>query len=288
VAGVRHLGSKVGFSSIGPQVAIAAPAGNCVNTSGACLYPILTTINKGTTTPSTNGYSDSFDYSVGTSFSTPIVAGAVALMLSADPTLTPAAIRSALQRTARPFVTSGSGAEVAACKAPSSTEQLECYCTTSTCGAGMLDAGAAVAAVVPTSAPPTAVIALSNGTPTAGDAITLNAGASSASGGRTVAGYQWTITGGAGLASFSGATNASTATLLTNAAGTVTVTLLVTDSTGATGTSSSVVAVQAAASTTPSTPSTAGGGSSGGGAMSWGWLAGLGLAVLALRRRGAA
>jgi serine protease len=31
VAGLRHAGSKVGFSDLGPQIAISAPAGNCVN-----------------------------------------------------------------------------------------------------------------------------------------------------------------------------------------------------------------------------------------------------------------
>ncbi len=288
VAGVRHIGSKVGYSSIGPQVAIAAPAGNCVNTSGACLYPILTTTNQGTTTPSSNGYSDSSNISVGTSFSTPIVAGTVALMLAVDPTLTPAAIAAKLKSTARPFPTSGAGNDsttglpVAACKAPSSTEQLECYCTTSTCGAGLLDAGAAVAAVVPPVAPPTATISVSNSSPTAGTVVTLSASASTANGGRAIAGYQWQISSGGAAAAFSGATNGASATLLTSAAGSVVVSLTVTDSAGATGSSSSTISVQAAQVVTPVTPGSSGGG--GGGAMSPVWVALLGLAAWALRR----
>ena len=36
IAGLRHTGTKVGYSSLGPQIALSAPAGNCVNTSGAC------------------------------------------------------------------------------------------------------------------------------------------------------------------------------------------------------------------------------------------------------------
>ena len=44
VAGLRHIGTKVGFSDLGPEVSIASPGGNCVNTGATdpCLYPILT------------------------------------------------------------------------------------------------------------------------------------------------------------------------------------------------------------------------------------------------------
>ena len=31
VAALRHVGTKVGFSDVGPEIAIAAPGGNCVN-----------------------------------------------------------------------------------------------------------------------------------------------------------------------------------------------------------------------------------------------------------------
>jgi serine protease len=285
VTGLRHVGTKVGFSSIGTAVAISAPGGNCVNTTGPCLYPILTTTNAGTTTPSSSTYSDSTNPSVGTSFSTPMVAGTVALMLSVDSTLSPTAIRSALQATARPFPTSGSGAAIVQCRAPTTTVQDECYCTTSTCGAGMLDAAAAVAAVVPAPvavAPPVAAISVSSSTPTAGASVTLSATGSSANGGRALTGYQWQITSGSGLAAFSGSTTGSSATLVTSAAGAVTVSLTVTDSAGATGTTSSTVNVQAAAAVP-----TSGGGSTtssgGGGAMSPAWLGLLALAAAALR-----
>jgi serine protease len=52
VAGVRHIGTKVGFSDIGPQITISAPGGNCINTSAGspCIYPIMSASNKGTTT----------------------------------------------------------------------------------------------------------------------------------------------------------------------------------------------------------------------------------------------
>lgn len=149
VAGLRHVGSKVGYSNIGPEVALAAPAGNCVNLDGNCLYPLLTTVNSGTKAATTSAYTDSSNYTVGTSFSAPLVAGTVGLMLSVDPSLTPAKTREILQTSARPFPTTrplvGGEAAVPACRAPDTTEQLECFCTTTTCGAGMLDTGAAVA-----------------------------------------------------------------------------------------------------------------------------------------------
>jgi serine protease len=152
VAGVRHVGSKVGFSDVGSQLSIAAPGGNCVNETGACLYPILSTTDTGTTTPVGATYTDAFNAGVGTSFSSPQVAGVVALMLSARPGLTPAQIKTALQSSARAFPTgltdATTGLPVPQCRAPDNTDQLECICTTSTCGAGLVDAAAAVAAAL--------------------------------------------------------------------------------------------------------------------------------------------
>lgn len=138
VAGIRHIGTKVGYSNIGAEVSISAPAGNCVNLGGPCLYPLVTTTNSGRRTPESNTYSDAFNTSVGTSFAAPLVSATVALMLSANPGLSPANIRSMLKRTARPFPTTGAQSDVSVCDKPSGREQLECYCTTRTCGAGLL------------------------------------------------------------------------------------------------------------------------------------------------------
>jgi serine protease len=270
VAGVRHIGTKVGFSSMGPEVTLSAPGGNCVNQTGACLYSILTTTNAGTTGPSSHSYSDSYNYSVGTSFSTPMVAGVVGLMLSVNPKLTPAQIRSALQGSARPFPVRDAASSLPACKAPTAVEQDECYCTTSTCGAGMLDAGRAVAAVAPSGTlPPSAFIIASSTTPTVGDAVSLDGSRSNANGSLLLVSYQWQITSGASLASLTGAINTNKATLATTTEGAVTVSLTVTDNSGASSTSSTVINVQA---TPPVTPPASGGGGSGGGASSSGWV----------------
>ena len=41
IAAIRHAGSKVGFSNLGPEVTIAAPGGNCVNINGGpCLFSL--------------------------------------------------------------------------------------------------------------------------------------------------------------------------------------------------------------------------------------------------------
>lgn len=154
VAGLRHTGSKVGFSDLGPEVGLAAPAGNCVNTevNSACLYPILTTSNNGTRGPNAGGsiWTDSFNITVGTSFATPIVASAAALVLSARPEYTPAQVTTTLKRSARAFPTTGSDngtdpTPVAMCRVPDGSDQLQCYCTSALCGAGMVDMAAAVA-----------------------------------------------------------------------------------------------------------------------------------------------
>ena len=55
IAAIRHAGSKVGFSSLGPEVTIAAPGGNCVNINGGpCLFSLDTTSNTGSTVPASS------------------------------------------------------------------------------------------------------------------------------------------------------------------------------------------------------------------------------------------
>ena len=276
VGAVRHTGTKVGFSDMGPQVAITAPGGNCVNASGTCLYPILTTTNSGTTTPVSDGAGGSAysgggsDATLGTSFSAPLVAGTAGLMLSLQPGLKHTQVTLAMQIGARPFPTSGAGAGVAACPAPlAGVDVLECYCTTSTCGAGLLDAAGAVGVANATQA----FFDVAPGAPVATQAITLDAGLSFAAPGRTITGYSWSLV--PGIASFASPTNQSTATVVTNASGTFDATLTVFDNLGGQSSETQRITVSAAAG---------GGGGGGGGALGVPWLVALAMAAWALRR----
>jgi serine protease len=171
VAALRHIGTKVAFSNLGPEVTISAPGGNCVDSNPPCLYSIVTTNNTGTESPASgagmiyvDGNQASVTYSgqtfagggvFGTSFSAPMAAGVIALMLNVKPSLTAAQVISILQSSSRPFPATPSG--VVSCTDPSATTTpggIECGCTTSTCGAGMLDAYRAVLAARNFSASP--------------------------------------------------------------------------------------------------------------------------------------
>ncbi|MEN9543720.1 MAG: hypothetical protein RLZZ598_553, partial [Pseudomonadota bacterium] len=283
VTALRHIGTKVGFSDLGAEATIAAPGGNCVNAGAGdpCLYPILTTANNGLTSPGGSTYSDSYDFSVGTSFSAPQVAGAVALMLSAQPALTPTEVRSALMASARPFPTSGATAGTPQCRAPSvdatgaPVDQLECYCTTTTCGAGMLDVQAAVFAVQGVQAR----ITLSPTAPQPKQLLTLSAADTLLASGRQIALARWTLISGGGIVTALSATEGLSVSATPTGVGSFSVALTVTDSAGATSTLQRVIDV------TLPTPVDHGGG---GGALGLGGLLLLALAVVMAARRPAA
>jgi serine protease len=116
VAAVGRTGGKASYSNYGTVVDVAAPGGD----SGA---GILSTMNAGTTTPA----GDNYAYYMGTSMATPHVAGVAALMLAKNPNLTPDEVEAKLKATARAFPAACSG-----------------------CGAGIVDAAAAVNAVTVT------------------------------------------------------------------------------------------------------------------------------------------
>jgi len=286
VTGLRHVGTKVGFSDLGTEISIAAPGGNCVNTAAGtpCLFPILAATNTGTQGPVSPAWTDSYKPSVGTSFSSPLVAATVAMMALMDYNATPAVLRDRLRATARPFPTTGGdngdGSVVQQCRAPSSSvEQLQCYCNTTYCGAGMLDTAAAVAAMA---AVPRvdARITLATDTPTAGVEVVLNAGESIVTGGAALTSAAWTLTDGGGIVTrLGGGETTSTVRLTPSAGGAFTLTLALTDGQGNTSLASRTVTVAAAGGTGGGD-----GGSGGGGGAAITWVALLGLAAAVLRR----
>lgn len=231
VAGIRHAGTKVSYSSYGPEVGISAPAGNCVNilSGQPCLFPFVNTINFGSTTPAGNGYTGIYDVTIGTSFAVPLVAGTAALMIAANPALGEADVMARIKASATAFP-----ADPALPTCPTVTSDGQCNCTTTTCGAGVLNAAAAVSLALG----PLVDIGVSGST-VSGSTITLTADSST-----TLVSWQWAQISGPASGSF-GSANSATTTFTPPVAGSYQIRLTVTDSNGrsiSTDTSLSVTA----------------------------------------------
>ena len=242
VAGLRNVGTKVGYSSLGPEVGIAAPAGNCVTASAPpCLRSIDTTVNLGTTAPAGNGYTNMMDppFNLGTSFSAPIVSGIAALMRAVNANLTPAQLIKRIESSASAFP---QPAGLPQCPATSADGSGECACVQGQCGAGMVNALSAVKAALN----PIAVITAGGG------GTTFDAGGSVAACKLTVASYAWAATGGVAIQS--GGNGPQVTVASTGSAGTLTLT--VTDSAGHVDTGT--VSFSSAGTATVNTPSSAG------------------------------
>jgi serine protease len=249
VAGLRHVGTKVGYSSLGTEVGISAPAGNCVNIDPGmpCLFALKTTSNTGVTVPGLSAYTGSTvnTANVGTSFAAPIVSAIAGLMHALNNGLSTSEMITRMQVGARAFPAPDPG--IPTCPTLDSLT-AQCNCTTTTCGAGMADApGALVEALRPM-----ARIA-EPGDAAVGETISLDGTTSGAARGRSIAAYRWSVSGSA--ANFVGEITGATATLQISAAGTADVQLTVTDDVG--GVDTAEVTIQAAAT----------GGGGGGGLM---------------------
>jgi serine protease len=270
VTGLRHAGTKVGFSNLGPEAALGAPGGNCVNTTGGpCLFSIVVASNAGATTPGASTYTDQFNYNVGTSFAAPLVAGAAALMHSIKPQLAPAAFIAVLRDTASFFPTS-SATTSAVCRVPAGPGDLqatECICTTQTCGAGMLNAHAAVLGAQGLFA-----VAQAPATIEADVAAPLDARASFAASGRTISAYRWSAQDVTGATPMIAEPSEAVTTLRTTGPSQFTLHLVVTDDLGAEDAADIAMATSApspppAPAPAPASPPSGGGG--GGAASVW-------------------
>ena len=251
VAAIRHAGSKVGFSNLGPEVAIAAPGGNCVNINGGpCLFSLDTTSNNGTTVPGTHTFTDQTNSNLGTSFSAPIISGIAALMISRNNNLSTGQLLARLREGARPFPTTVADAPtIQTCHVPANTDdvQLEqCLCTTEVCGAGMADAANSVAAA---DRPIAAVAIPSNVSP--GQTVRFNAGLSAASCGRTVSSFTWTVISPVTNPPPIIDANTSSAAVIAPSSGSITLRLSVTDDLGRTDNAEVVVESNGASSAAP-------------------------------------
>lgn len=229
VLGLRHAGTKVGFSNLGTQIAIGAPGGNCVNLSGACLFSLDTTSNLGPTTPGEFTYTDQLNPNYGTSFSAPMVSGIAGLMLAVNGNLKSAQLMKRIKLGATPYPASSDSGTTLVCRVPASfsdIQAIECICTTSACGAGMANAMGAINEALR----PVATIS-APASHAAGSTITLQGGGSAGANGRVVVSHAWSVVCGPGAPS-SG--NSASTTIPAPVSGDTVVQLLVTDDLGRT------------------------------------------------------
>lgn len=145
VAANKRDGGRAYYSNFGEVVDITAPGGEIIDPVRQISTQedgVLSTLNTGTTVAE----QETFAYYQGTSMAAPHVAGVAALMYAINPDLRPDEVESILTTTARSF--------------PAVAERT---CDTTLCGAGILDAFAAVNEVG--DVPPGATGSLQNGVP---------------------------------------------------------------------------------------------------------------------------
>jgi serine protease len=232
VGAIRHVGTKVGFSNLGPQVALSAPGGNCVNVNPGepCLFSIDTTIDSGQTFPAGPAYTDQFNFNVGTSFSAPIVAGAAALMHAVNARLGPELLTARLKVSTMPFPVPGTSPPGGTCHVPTGptdVQTAECVCTTSTCGTGMLNTAAAVSEALR----PIVGIALPMAV-TPGQALSLDGSLSAAACNRTLSTFAWSVAPGSPTSPPITGADQALATVQAPTSGSFVLRLTITDSAG--------------------------------------------------------
>ena len=122
VAATDRDGNRSYYSNYGSLVELSAPGGaqSYINDPNG----VLSTANSGTTVPGTYTYL----YEQGTSMAAPHVSGVASLVFSRNPALTPTQVLSIMQNTVTAFPAGST-------------------CNTSSCGSGIVNAGAALASM---------------------------------------------------------------------------------------------------------------------------------------------
>ncbi|MBW6456281.1 MAG: S8 family serine peptidase [Trueperaceae bacterium] len=132
VGATDRTAERAWYSNHGPRIAVMAPGGDMRTTAANGVYSL------GRDPGGAFGYT----YAEGTSMAAAHVSGVVALMLSLDGDLTPVEVRALLRLTANSLT------------ATECTAGLGTSLSGSACGAGLIDAAAAVASLGPTPPPP--------------------------------------------------------------------------------------------------------------------------------------
>ena len=265
-------GDNAFYANVGAQTVISAPGGGSGTVIPGSASKIVSLSNTGKTSPTASPGGDAYAQDIGTSMATPHVAATAALMLSVQPALTPDNITAIIKQSARPFV-------------PGT------YCAThaGVCGAGMLDAGAAVTQA---QGSPTMHAAASASTVAANTAVTLTS-VGGAGYNKTTSSTVWAQTAGTPVTlTMTGpdANGVSTATFTPGVAGVYSFSVTLTNSSGATASDTASVTATAAATSGSGTGSgtalNSGSSGGGGGALPLGLAALLFISgVLTSRRR---
>ena len=140
VGATGPLDTRAPYSNHGLTVDVMAPGGDLARTLTVGTQTVPAGVLSTTAVQGSNPPQPTYGFYQGTSMAAPHVAGVMALMLSADPSLTPSDLTQRLRTTARAL-------DATACNRPSG----------SACGAGLIDAAAALAdepADVPPPPPP--------------------------------------------------------------------------------------------------------------------------------------
>ena len=221
-------GDSATYANLGVQTLISAPGGGCGTLARNCVeiyssngLGIYSLGNTGASRPASDGYSIKY----GTSMAAPHVSGAIALMLSLNPSLSRDEVVSLLRASARAFP-AGSACLLRA--------------NSGMCGAGILDVYAALTSIAP-------AIHISNLSQVAspGALVNLDASAISPSGHQVIS-YAWHASPSNKIPISVLNADTANASFVAPATGTYQFVVLVTDSSGTTSNASATVRINSA------------------------------------------